>query len=301
MDEKRLLAGLVEPDFGRRNGASVPFRRRLPLRLGFVAALILFGLTFYVFLQPEPFLEVSNWSPATFREEITESKAPISAAAPKKGAARPVHTNNRLVPFEAHIMSKCPDAVVRFWKLASISPHQIIVVLTGVQDCLRELVLPTMQHVVDNVNFTLSYIGRPTGDGGVECMHGPAECMGNILELCAHKLNPDPKIYLGFTMCISQDYQHIPDRELIEGCALEHAVDFEALNECATRDDGQYAMNLLRDSVQHTKAVGVTKSCTVRVDNEVYCIRDDGKWTDCPAGPGVRDLIIKIAKLSRQN
>lgn len=132
-------------------------------------------------------------------------------------------------------------------------------------------------------------------------MHGPAECMGNILEMCAHKLNPDPKIYLGFTMCISQDYQRIPDRELIEGCALEHAVDFEALNECATRDDGQYAMNLLLDSVQHTRAVGVTKSCTVRVDNEVYCIRDDGKWTDCPAGPGVRDLIIKIAKLSRQN
>ena len=142
---------------------------------------------------------------------------------------------------------------------------------------------------------------RPTGDGGVECMHGPAECMGNILELCAYKLNPDPKIYLGFTMCISRDYEHIPNRELIEGCALEHAVDFEALDECATRDDGQYAMNLLRDSVQHTRAVGVTKSCTVRVDNEVYCIRDNGEWTDCPAGPGVHDLIIKVEKLSRQN
>jgi hypothetical protein len=41
------------------------------------------------------------------------------------------------VPLEAHIMSKCPDA----------------------RDCLRMLVLPTMQQVYNKVNFTLSFIG----------------------------------------------------------------------------------------------------------------------------------------------
>ena len=45
----------------------------------------------------------------------------------------------------------------------------------------------------------------------------------------------------------------------------------------------------------------VTKSCTVRLDNEVYCIRDGGEWKDCPSGPGVNDLIIKIEKLQRQH
>lgn len=60
-----------------------------------------------------------------------------------------------LVPLEAHIMSKCPDA----------------------KDCLRMLVLPTMQRVIDKVNFTLSYIGTPTENDGVECKHGPEECM----------------------------------------------------------------------------------------------------------------------------
>ncbi|KAL1888789.1 hypothetical protein Sste5346_009343 [Sporothrix stenoceras] len=280
MDEKRLMAGLVEPTVERRPGMSSTTRRKLRVRFGYVAALVIIGLTVVLFLQPAPLLEVSTWSPMASKEEVWRSKTPIYEVEPKKGAAsRPAHTSGRLVPFEAHIMSKCPDAL----------------------DCLRDLVLPTMQQVVDKVNFTLSYIGRPTGDGGVECMHGPAECMGNILELCAHKLNPDPKIYLGFTMCISREYPRIPDRELIEGCALEHAVDFAALNECATRDDGQYAMNLLRDSVQHTKAVGVTKSCTVRLDNKVYCIRDDGEWKDCPAGPGVHDLIVNVEKLYRQN
>lgn len=42
-----------------------------------------------------------------------------------------------LVPFEAHIMSKCPDA----------------------KDCLKYMVLPAMQRVHDKVNFTLSFIG----------------------------------------------------------------------------------------------------------------------------------------------
>lgn len=42
------------------------------------------------------------------------------------------------VPLEAHIMSKCPDA----------------------RDCLRDLILPTMQKVEGKVDFRLSFIGR---------------------------------------------------------------------------------------------------------------------------------------------
>ncbi|KIH88900.1 hypothetical protein SPBR_07539 [Sporothrix brasiliensis 5110] len=219
MEEKRLMAGLVEPTVERRPYASSTVRRRLRLRFGYVAALILIGLTVVMFLQPEPLLEVSTWSPLATKELVWQAKTPISKLDPKPDASRPVHTSGRLVPLEAHIMSKCPDAL----------------------------------------------------------------------------------IYLGFTLCISREYDRIPDRELIEGCALEHAVDFAALNECATRDDGQYAMNLLRDSVQHTAAAGVTKSCTVRLDSKIYCIRDDGEWKDCPSGPGVHDLIVNVEKLYRRN
>jgi hypothetical protein len=41
----------------------------------------------------------------------------------------------------------------------------------------------------------------------------------------------------------------------------------------------------------------VTKSCTVRLNEEIYCIRDDGEWKDCPHGPGVNDLVIAVEKL----
>lgn len=79
--------------------------------------------------------------------------------------------------------------------------------------------------------------------------------MGNIIELCVAHLYPDPKTYLGFTMCLSRDYQDIPQRSLIEDCALEHAVDFQALNECAAKDDGAFGIGMLRDSVRRTAEV----------------------------------------------
>lgn len=79
--------------------------------------------------------------------------------------------------------------------------------------------------------------------------------MGNIIELCARELYPDPKISLGFIMCLTRDYEHIPDRALVEDCALEHAVDIKAINDCATKDDGAHGMELLRTSVERTAAV----------------------------------------------
>ena len=44
---------------------------------------------------------------------------------------------NGKIPLEVHIMSKCPDS----------------------RDCLRDLVLPAMQNVSNEVDFKLSYIG----------------------------------------------------------------------------------------------------------------------------------------------
>lgn len=144
------------------------------------------------------------------------------------------NTLGKKVPFEAHIMSKCPDA----------------------QYCLKELVLPAMQRVSPKVDFTLSFIGVPTTEDGVQCKHGASECMGNIVELCAANLYPDPKIYLGFTMCLTRQYDIIPDKDLIQDCALEHGLDFDKLNTCASTDDGSVGMKMLRDSVMRSIEVG---------------------------------------------
>ena len=79
--------------------------------------------------------------------------------------------------------------------------------------------------------------------------------MGNIIELCAFELYPDPKISLGFTMCLTRDYENIPSEELVSDCALEHAIDVKALDDCAMRDNGAHGLDMLRKSVTRSSDV----------------------------------------------
>ena len=182
-------------------------------------------------------------------------------------------TGNSLVPLEAHIMSKCPDA----------------------RDCLRDMVVPAMEQISDKVDFQLSYIGSVDGEGNIECKHGPTECLGNMMGLCAEKLYPtDVKRWLGFSTCLIMSYDRIPDKDLAKGCALEHGIDFERLNACMSEEGT--GLDLLESSVQRSEAAGVTKSCTVRVAGNIWCIRDGGVWKDCPGGSSVDDLVKGVEK-----
>lgn len=132
----------------------------------------------------------------------------------------------------------------------------------------------------------------------VTCKHGPPECLGNIIELCAAEVYPDPKLYLGFVNCMTSEYQDIPQQELVRGCALEYGIDFQKLNHCIS-DEGN-GMELLRKSVERSQDNNVSKSCTVRLEGKVRCIRDGGKWYDCPGGSSVSDLVADIEKLYKE-
>ncbi|KAK0837941.1 hypothetical protein LTR03_012411 [Friedmanniomyces endolithicus] len=184
------------------------------------------------------------------------------------------------VPFEAHIMSRCPDA----------------------RDCLHDMILPAMQEISHKVDFKLSYIGNSTNnDDGVSCKHGQSECLGDIVELCAASLYPDPKVYLGFVMCMTRDYEDIPDRSLVEDCALEHGISMARLNKCAIDDDGAVGMDMLKASFNRSSNAGVEKSCTVRLNGQVRCVRDNGTWTDCEGGSKATDLVHDVMEQSRLN
>ncbi|KAK0276428.1 hypothetical protein LTR91_000479 [Friedmanniomyces endolithicus] len=183
------------------------------------------------------------------------------------------------VPLEAHIMSRCPDA----------------------RDCLHDMILPAMQEISHKVDFKLSYIGNSTTDDGVSCRHGQSECLGDIVELCAANLYPDPQVYLGFVMCMTRDYEDIPDRSLVEDCALEHGISMARLNKCAIDDDGAVGMDMLKASFNRSSNAGVEKSCTVRLNGHVRCVRDNGTWTDCEGGSTATDLVHDVMEQSRLN
>jgi hypothetical protein len=63
--------------------------------------------------------------------------------------------------------------------------------------------------------------------------------------------------------------------------------------------DGHMAWGLLKKSFQRSADANVTKSCTVRLDGEVRCIRDGGEWSDCKGGSGVGDLTADVERLFR--
>ena len=149
MDEKAAIYAKS----GRPAPATTRLYARPARRLRPLLVMALVALCFYYYVRPAASFEflprVSSYSPT---HEVDTQKT--------------ITNTNALVPLEAHIMSKCPDA----------------------KDCLQQMVLPVMQRVVDKVEFKLSYIGTPTDNDGVSCMHGPEECMGNIIELCAADL-----------------------------------------------------------------------------------------------------------------
>lgn len=142
------------------------------------------------------------------------------------------------------------------------------------------------------------------------CKHGPTECIGDVLILCAANLpfpsepsGRTPTVrYLGFANCLLSSYERIPEREFIEHCALEHGLDFDSLNRCASSedDDKNGGLALLRESARRNDALAVEKSCTVRVNERVWCVRDDGVWKECEGNASKAVLVEEINRLWRE-
>ena len=265
MDEKRRL----QPG----HAAS---RRGLPRRRSVILS-ILALVVLYLTVPLHTLLPI--WLQSEQTAQNSESNRYTQATRPDSGLSFSITGSE--VGLEAFVMSKCPDA----------------------RDCLRDLVVPAMEQISDLVNFKLSIIGsidETNSTSDIQCKHGPEECLGDIILLCAQHLYPtDAKISLGFSNCLISSYKKIPDRSLIESCALEHAVDFAKLNHCLS-DDG-HGEELLRASVLRSKSEGVVYSCTVKVGGEKWCIRDGGRWKGCVNGSSVDALVAEIRGRSQSD
>ncbi|PYH86037.1 hypothetical protein BO82DRAFT_389170 [Aspergillus uvarum CBS 121591] len=278
------------------------FITRLATYLGIVALIGLLvswttnsipGINFFSCHQGKRY---QNGSALTSEEALF--MPPLSGTSP---SAQPT----KKVPLEAHIMSKCPDA----------------------RDCLQQLVVPAMEQISDKVDFKLSFIADVSNKSSeIQCKHGPTECIGDMLLLCAANLPFPPQGIesavgpmtartptirsLGFANCLVGSYSKIPERHHVEQCALEHGIDFSALNACASQeiDDPDYGgdsaplsgMALLRESAIHSAKLGVKTSCTLRLDESVWCVRDGGVWKDCAKngqGSQVSVLVDEVKRL----
>ncbi|PGH07011.1 hypothetical protein GX51_02051 [Blastomyces parvus] len=292
-DAEKHRAGELAPRSSSRRTIYRLFRRSLILSC---ISLIIFVLIRGIHVPSE---YIDKFKQANVGHQTAESASPLRG---NNYNGAPAAVNGR-VPLEAHIMSKCPDA----------------------KYCIEELIVPAMAQVHDKVDFRLSFIGSVSNKSSdVSCMHGPGECVGNMLMLCAANLpfppgsktqNKTPVVRsLGFANCLLASYTKIPERELVEDCALEFGLDFGALNACVSRqvdeaDDKRAGIDdpdkdkisglaLLRTDFKRNAALGIKKSCTVRVNEKIWCIRDGHEWKDCqPHGDETSTLVDEINRL----
>ncbi|KAF3156871.1 hypothetical protein TWF106_004058 [Orbilia oligospora] len=191
-----------------------------------------------------------------------------------------VETRKPPVEVEMFVMSKCPDA----------------------RDCVRDLVLPVMAQLYDSGIITLrpTYIGTPDdSNAGMACKHGPDECLGDMLELCAYELHKDrPQMWLGFINCMGQNYQNIPQDAYVSNCASEYGLSFDQLERCAASEDENRGMELLRASARRAIDQGISTSCTVTVNGKTVCVRDNGQWKGCT---GSKDDLVQEVQHAYDN
>lgn len=115
--------------------------------------------------------------------------------------------------------------------------------------------------------------------------------------MCAGKAANTDGDALGFANCVLSDYQRVSEPGMIQECAKENNINYEEVKDCADSDHGR---RLLMKSVRHSVSAGANFSCTIRVDEKEWCIRDDYKW-QCDAGHyTVSSLVKEINRLSER-
>ena len=158
-------------------------------------------------------------------------------------------TGSNKVTVSFFVMSKCPDAKV-----------------------CEDTFLPVLKDLRSLVDVDFTYIGSKEG-GQVDCMHGPSECDGDKQRLCMQKVAPLESL-LNFAMCQDANQSAIAGNG--EGCATQSGLSKEDLVQCVKNDGDK----LLEASVQKASDLSITTSCTLRVNDDIFCVHD-GAWRDC--------------------
>eukprot|EP00128_Syssomonas_multiformis_P005794 Colp12_sorted_trinity150504_noHs@10499 len=170
------------------------------------------------------------------------------------------------VAVDFFVMSKCPDAAY-CEKYYNDAIHKLAPI----------------------IDVKINYIASKSGSS-FACMHGSAECTGNMQQLCVQKHYPENLAFFDFAVCESKSYSSIPSNG--EDCANALSMDFKSIDECVNNGEGA---SLLEESIKITQAAGVRSSCTVNVDNTLFCIHD-GVWRSCSRGSSPESLIQVVCE-----
>lgn len=155
---------------------------------------------------------------------------------------------------------------------------------------------PVLETLPTVATVRTEYIASLSGETEeeVQCMHGTAECDGNKHQLCLQHHLPaaDNRKFFQALLCHSKG--HVNDVTHLQTCMKEVGVDASAQAEVLKCIDSTLGTSLQVKSAKQVKANSVVKSCTVYIDGVKRCIRDGGRWYDCPGGSETQDFINSI-------
>ncbi|BGP45725.1 hypothetical protein JCM10450v2_001555 [Rhodotorula kratochvilovae] len=240
-----------------------------------------------------PFLRSASSAP-------TSRPSPFALSTNDTARSKPVHV-------ALGVMSRCPDATL----------------CEAVWDRVLEERLPASApfgggHVGALVEIELVFIARENASApyGATCLHGEAECRGNVQQLCAarHWGRSKEEVasqagmegevgvtvkgergweeWWNFVQCMNYgDRSRIGSEAAAKQCASVVGREWnDALASCV---EGKEGRELLRKSIRRAEKLEVRKSCTVLIEEEPVCIHD-GTWKSCPGGHEVRDFAREV-------
>jgi len=134
------------------------------------------------------------------------------------------------------------------------------------------------------LDLTEAFVGKDDGNGNFECRHGPSECQGDIIELCAYNVTYPASQYGWWTMtvCMQSDYDNIPDNA--KSCAIQAGLDWTKINNCVNSGFGN---KLFSESIAYANSFGIRETPTIYINGQAYVGGpDDNLQAVCDAYTG---------------
>jgi len=124
-----------------------------------------------------------------------------------------------------------------------------------------------LRDILDIDEWFAGTVVNASAPGGFTCHHGPGECVGNRILLCARNLTIATSKWGWWDLgvCMQTNYTNIPDD--VPACIKKVGLDWTPINNCAS---GPMGAALLNQSIAVAAAHKVTETPTIFVDGTEY-------------------------------
>ena len=122
-------------------------------------------------------------------------------------------------------------AAVKIWPL--LAGDRLKVEFYVMSQCpygtqVEDAIAPVLDKMGDKFDFSLDFIANDNGDGTFASLHGQNEVLGNIVQLCAIKYEPEN--YMDMIVCMNKAASSIPGNW--EQCSVDSGLDTEKIKSC---------------------------------------------------------------------